>query len=178
MMFHLLCIFVLAKINQMLYYTITSTIYLELSYLCEKVTLSKMATIGPELPYFGRPYFQITAMITLCCIYIFIYLYIYIFIYLYIYIFIYLYIYIFIYLYIYIFIYFYHYIICNVHFKAEAQWLGGRMPNSRSRESITNPLHNNGAVDGDTLWRCYATAKQRNPCIVCRPLLGNKLRFF
>ena len=46
----------------------------------------------------------------------------------------------------------------------EAQWLGGRMLDSRSREpGHESPTHV-GAVEGDSLWRCYATAKQ-NPCM-------------
>ena len=47
----------------------------------------------------------------------------------------------------------------------EAQWLGGRMPDSRSRETGHESPTCNGAVDGDTLWRCYATTTS----LYCRP---------
>ena len=41
----------------------------------------------------------------------------------------------------------------------ETQWLGGRMPDSRSSEPGHDSRTYNGAVDGDTLWRCYAKTK-------------------
>ena len=52
----------------------------------------------------------------------------------------------------------------------EAQWLGGRMPNSQSREPGHESHTYNDVVDDDILWRCYATTRQ-NPCMI----LGNKL---
>ena len=49
----------------------------------------------------------------------------------------------------------------------EAQWLGGRMPDSRSREHRHEFPAYDGAVDGDLLWR------RQNKIIVL--VLGNIL---
>ena len=57
----------------------------------------------------------------------------------------------------------------------EAQWLGGRMLDSRSRQPGHESSIYNGAVDGDTLWRCYVTTNQ-NPCMYL--ILGNKCDLF
>ena len=46
--------------------------------------------------------------------------------------------------------------ICRVIPFVEAQWLSGRLPDSRSRgHRHESPTHI-GAVDDDSLWRCYA----------------------
>ena len=50
----------------------------------------------------------------------------------------------------------------------EAPWLGGRMPDSGSREpGFESSTYYDGAVDGDTLWR------QQNKILLI--VLGNKL---
>ena len=46
----------------------------------------------------------------------------------------------------------------------DAEWLSGRMPDSRAREhrhESSYGLHI-GAVDGDSLWRCYAMTTQNH----------------
>ena len=50
---------------------------------------------------------------------------------------------------------------CN---KVDAEWLSGRMPDSRAREhrhESSYGLHI-GAVDGDSLWRRYAMTTQNH----------------
>ena len=49
----------------------------------------------------------------------------------------------------------------------EAPWLGSRMPDSRSREPGQESPTYNCAVDGDMLWRCYATTKTKKFFITC-----------
>ena len=48
--------------------------------------------------------------------------------------------------------------------NVDAEWLSGRMPDSRAREhrhESSYGLHI-GAVDGDSLWRCYAMTTQNH----------------
>ena len=48
--------------------------------------------------------------------------------------------------------------------SVDAEWLSGRMPDSRAREhrhESSYGLHI-GAVDGDSLWRCYAMTTQNH----------------
>ena len=47
--------------------------------------------------------------------------------------------------------------ICRLIPFVEAQWLSGRMPDSRSRGHRHEYPTHIGAVDDDSLWRCYAT---------------------
>ena len=54
----------------------------------------------------------------------------------------------------------------HIVYGIEAQWLDGRIPDSRSRERGHESPTCDGAVDGDTLWR-------RQKILVL--LLGNKL---
>ena len=44
----------------------------------------------------------------------------------------------------------------------EAQWLGGRMQDSRSREPGHESPTYNVTIDGDILWWCYATRKTKS----------------
>ena len=44
----------------------------------------------------------------------------------------------------------------------ESWWPGGRMLDSQSREPRHESPTHIGAVDGDSLWQCYAMTKQ-NP---------------
>ena len=49
-------------------------------------------------------------------------------------------------------------------FEMDAEWLSGRMPDSRAREhrhESSYGLHI-GAGDGDSLWRCYAMTTQNH----------------
>ena len=49
-------------------------------------------------------------------------------------------------------------------YSVDAEWLSGRMPDSRAREhrhESSYGLHI-GAVDGDSLWRCYAMTTQNH----------------
>ena len=55
----------------------------------------------------------------------------------------------------------------------EAQWLSGRMSDSRSREHRHESSTHICAVDDDSLWRCYTTTKYNH----CTIVLCNKLRF-
>ena len=57
--------------------------------------------------------------------------------------------------------------LADLSFEAEAPWLGGRMPDSGSREPRFESYTYDGAVDGDTLWR------QQIKILVI--VLGNKL---
>ena len=62
----------------------------------------------------------------------------------------------------------------SVEVYMDAEWLSGRMPDSRAREhrhESSYGLHI-GAVDGDSLWRCYAMTTQ-NHCTLYL-LLCNK----
>ena len=63
--------------------------------------------------------------------------------------------------------------ICRLIPFVEAQWLSGRMPDSRSRGHSHESSTHIGAVDDDSLWRCYATTKYNN----CPIALWNKLWF-
>ena len=54
--------------------------------------------------------------------------------------------------------------ICRLIPFVEAQWLSGRMPDSRSRGHRHESSKHICAVDDDKLWRCYATTKY-NHCI-------------
>ena len=65
--------------------------------------------------------------------------------------------------------------ICSLIPFVEAQWLSGRMPDSRSRGHRHESYTHIGAVDGDRLWRCYATTKYNHCTIVL--VLWNKLWF-
>ena len=52
----------------------------------------------------------------------------------------------------------------GMHACVDAEWLSGRMPDSRAREhrhESSYGLHI-GAVDGDSLWRCYAMTTQHH----------------
>ena len=65
--------------------------------------------------------------------------------------------------------------IFSLFLVVEAQWLSGRMPDSRSRgHRHESPTHI-GAVDEVSLWRCYATTKYNHCTIV--PVLCNKQWF-
>ena len=60
----------------------------------------------------------------------------------------------------------------------DAEWLSGRMPDSRAREhrhESSYSLHI-GAVDGDSLWRCYAITTQ-NHC-TCYFVINRDLFLF
>ena len=60
----------------------------------------------------------------------------------------------------------------------DAEWLSGRMPDSRAREhrhESSYGLHT-GAVDGDSLWRCYAMTTQ-NHC-TCYFVINRDLFYF
>ena len=65
--------------------------------------------------------------------------------------------------------------ICRLITFVEAQWLSGRMPDSRSREHRHESSTHICAVDDDSLWRCYATTKYNHGTIV--HVLWNKLWF-
>ena len=65
--------------------------------------------------------------------------------------------------------------ICRLIPFVEAQWLSGRMPDSRSREHRHESSTHIGAVDDDSLWRCCATTKYNHCTIVL--VLCNKLWF-
>ena len=60
----------------------------------------------------------------------------------------------------------------------DAEWLSGRMPDSRAREhrhESSYGLHI-GAVDGDSLWRCYTITTQ-NHC-TCYFVINHDFIFF
>ena len=60
----------------------------------------------------------------------------------------------------------------------DAEWLSGRMPDSRAREhhhESSYGLHI-GAVDGDSLWRCYAMTTQ-NHC-TCYFVINRDFYYF
>ena len=65
--------------------------------------------------------------------------------------------------------------ICRMIPFVEAQWLSGRMPDSRSRGHRHESSTHISAVDDDRLWRCYATTKYNHCTIVL--VLWNKLWF-
>ena len=50
----------------------------------------------------------------------------------------------------------------SINGPVEAQWLGGRMSDSQSREPGHESPTCNGAVDGGKFWWCYATTKTRS----------------
>ena len=57
-----------------------------------------------------------------------------------------------------------YYVFALDTFIVDAEWLSGRMPDSRAREhrhESSYGLHI-GAVDGDSLWRCYAMTTQNH----------------
>ena len=60
----------------------------------------------------------------------------------------------------------------------DAEWLSGRMPDSRAREhrhESSYGLHI-GAVDGDSLWRCYAMTTQTH--CTCYFVINRDFDFF
>ena len=63
--------------------------------------------------------------------------------------------------------------ICRLIPFVEAQWLSGRMPDSRSRGHRHESSTHIGAVDDDSLWRCYSTTTYN----LCTIVLCNKLWF-
>ena len=63
--------------------------------------------------------------------------------------------------------------ICRLIPFVEAQWLSGRLPDSRSKGHRHESSTHSGAVDDDSLWRCYATTKYNH----CTIVLCNKLWF-
>ncbi len=65
--------------------------------------------------------------------------------------------------------------ICPLIPFVEAQWLSGRIPDSRSREHRHESSTHIGAVDDDSLWWCWATTKCNHCTIVL--VLCNKLWF-
>ena len=65
--------------------------------------------------------------------------------------------------------------ICRQIPFVEAQWLSGRMLDSRSRGHRHESSTHIGAVDDDSLWRCYATTQYNHYTIVL--VICNKLWF-
>ena len=59
----------------------------------------------------------------------------------------------------------YYFVNCSYHAcVVDVEWLSGRMPDSRAKEhrhEYSYGLHI-GAVDGDSLWRCYAMTTQNH----------------
>ena len=70
-----------------------------------------------------------------------------------------------------------HYLSLDVN--VDAEWLSGRMPDSRAREhrhESSYGLHI-GAVDGDSLWRCYAMTTQNHCTCTCYFVINRDLYF-